>query len=73
MSLSPLIVRKDHVACTVCGCIEPIHPGDGTPIDTFILALEIAKMRHPAFSHPNPYAPYVIANSRKSKSNDRLR
>ncbi len=41
-----LIVRKEHVLCTRCGTIEPVHPGHGTPMPAFISALESVACRH---------------------------
>lgn len=35
-----LLVRRDHVLCTICAAIEPINVGDGMPVPTFILALQ---------------------------------
>jgi hypothetical protein len=47
-----LIVRKDHVACLTCATVLPIHPGEsGTPLGTFLVALEMALERHPATPH----------------------
>lgn len=50
-----LIVRTDHVFCSVCGCIESIHAGDGTPIDSYLSALNDAKRRHSKKKHENPF------------------
>jgi len=50
-----LIVRKDHVLCTICGCIEPVHPGDGTPLPTFVIALMLLVGRHPQTKHADPH------------------
>lgn len=44
--LDRLIVRKEHLLCTRCGAVEPVHPGNGTPATTFIAALERAALRH---------------------------
>lgn len=52
---SALLVRKDHIFCTRCFAIEPIHPGDGTPISTYIIALQEASRRHPNKIHENPF------------------
>ena len=53
--MSPLIVRKENVICTACGCVEPINAGDGTPLDTFIQALTLAEKRHSRKNHANPF------------------
>lgn len=52
---SPLLVKKDHVFCTVCMICEPINAGDGTPINSFLEALISAKRRHPKKYHDNPF------------------
>lgn len=52
---SALIVRKDHLFCTKCFAIEPVHPGDGTPISTFLMALQDAARRHPDKPHEDPF------------------
>lgn len=41
-----IIVRKEHVICARCGKIEPVYPGDGTPMPSFIAALEHLARRH---------------------------
>jgi hypothetical protein len=46
MNTSHLIVRKDHVLCTRCMTIEPVHPGDGTPMSTMIEGYKLMAMRH---------------------------
>lgn len=51
--LYQLIVRKEHVACVVCGKTEPVHPGDGTPAETFIMALEAVGERHAKCQPPS--------------------
>lgn len=45
-ALNGLIVRTDHLACLLCGAIEPVYPGHGTPASTFIAALILAAERH---------------------------
>lgn len=50
-----LIVRKENVICTTCYCIEPIHTGDGTPIEAYLIALQDCKERHSKPKHKNPY------------------
>lgn len=50
VALDRLIVRKEHVLCTQCGEVEPVHPGDGTPASTFIVALQAVAVRHRACS-----------------------
>lgn len=32
--------------CTRCAIIEPIHAGDGTPIQSFVMALGMCAERH---------------------------
>lgn len=34
--LQRLLIRKEHVLCTRCGAIEPVHPGDGIPALAYI-------------------------------------
>jgi hypothetical protein len=41
-----LIVRTDSVLCSGCGISEPVHPGDGTPMPTFVDALYDSARRH---------------------------
>jgi hypothetical protein len=41
-----LIVRTDSVLCTHCGQSEPLHPEDGTPMRTFVIALLGMVQRH---------------------------
>jgi hypothetical protein len=55
VSDSPLLARQDHILCTVCYGREPVHAGHGTPIDTLILAYEMAKKRHPRKKHTDPF------------------
>ena len=43
---SHLIVRTDHILCTQCFVIEPIHQGHGTPMDSLICAYELMAARH---------------------------
>lgn len=50
-----LIVRRDGVLCTICYCLEPVHPGDGTSMDTFLMGLEGTARRHPPEEHGNPF------------------
>lgn len=50
-SSSHLLVRKDHVACTICGEIVPVHPGDGTPMTSFLLGLARVLGMHPSRKH----------------------
>lgn len=53
---SALIVRHEHLFCTLCYCVEPINPGvSGTPINTYILALQMAAARHPNKPHADPF------------------
>jgi len=59
VALDRLIVRKEHLLCTQCGTIEPIHPGDGTPASSFILALEAAARRHRSCGFPRRKAQKV--------------
>jgi hypothetical protein len=42
-----LVVRKDGVLCTRCGTTDPVHPGDGTPLPSFVLGLAGCAERHP--------------------------
>lgn len=51
MASSHIIIRRDHVLCTVCFDIEPIHCGSGTPMDTLIYAYQIFAQRHPRQAH----------------------
>lgn len=44
--LDKILVRKEHSMCTDCGQIEPVHPGDGIPASTFVMALEMMAKRH---------------------------
>jgi hypothetical protein len=44
--MTHLIVRKDGVLCTRCFVTEPVHCGDGTPMDTLIMAFKNLAMRH---------------------------
>lgn len=46
LDLETLLVRKHHVLCTRCGKHEPVHPGDGMPAVTFIMALKLMAARH---------------------------
>ena len=46
-----ITIRKCDVLCTICGEIEPVNPGHGTPMPTFIVALEGVLRRHPAKPH----------------------
>lgn len=55
LSDTQLLVRADHLFCPVCGAVEPIHPGDGTPLMTYLVALARAADRHPARPHPDPF------------------
>ena len=41
-----IIVRKEHTLCARCGTLAPIHPGDGTPMPSFITALELFARKH---------------------------
>lgn len=41
-----LIVRKEGILCTRCHQTEPIHQGDGTPMETMIMAYELMARRH---------------------------
>lgn len=43
---SHLIVREKGVLCTRCFITEPVHCGQGTPMGTFIIALEALAYRH---------------------------
>lgn len=45
-AMEAMIVRKDHLVCTKCATIEPLHPGDGTPAPTFVWAIILAAQRH---------------------------
>lgn len=52
-----LIARTDGVLCTVCGEIEPIHPGkSGTPIPSLLHGYRNAVSRHPEAKH-DPHVP----------------
>jgi len=51
VALQYLTVHKEHLLCTKCYEIEPIHPGDGTPAISFITALELAAIRHADCGH----------------------
>lgn len=44
--MTHLIVRKEGVLCTRCHVTEPVHQGDGTPMDTLIMAFELMAKRH---------------------------
>ena len=46
-----LLVRRDGLLCTVCGELEPIHPGDGTPLPAMLHAFKSATRRHPQAKH----------------------
>jgi hypothetical protein len=47
-----LIVRKDGVLCTVCGEIEPVHPGEsGTPLASLLIGYKGVIRRHPPERH----------------------
>lgn len=46
-----LIARKDGVLCTICGELEPVHMGDGTPLPSLLNGYEDCKRRHPAKPH----------------------
>lgn len=50
-----LIVRKDGILCCVCCSLEPVHPGDGTTMDTLLLAFDGVMRRHPAKEHGDPF------------------
>ena len=50
VALDRLIVRKEHTLCTQCFEIIPVHPGDGTPASSFILALQNIARQHRACS-----------------------
>lgn len=44
---SHLVVRKNGVLCTRCGTIDPVHPGNGTPLPSFLVGLHGYVTRHP--------------------------
>lgn len=47
LATSPhILVRKEHVMCARCATIEPVHPGDGTPLPSFVMALALVAKRH---------------------------
>ena len=46
MTRTHLIVRPDHIICTNCFKTEPVHCGNGTPMDTLWLAHEMVAERH---------------------------
>ena len=46
-----LIVHADRVVCLSCASVLPVHPGDGTPLGNFLLALEMLLEKHPATPH----------------------
>lgn len=55
ITASALLVRRDNIFCTRCFTIEPIHPGEsGVPINTYLVALELAAERHPDSPHKKP-------------------
>lgn len=41
-----ILARKDYVLCTRCFIAEPIHAGDGTPLETLIVAYQAVQYRH---------------------------
>ena len=45
---SHLTVRRVVVFCARCKKVDPVHPGDGTPLPAFLVALEDCVRRHPA-------------------------
>lgn len=51
MGSSHLIARQDHLLCAVCGEVEPVHAGNGTPLPSLLLAYAMAIERHPAKPH----------------------
>jgi len=52
--LTHLIVRRDHILCTICKTAIPIHPGDGTPLGSYLMALKGAILGHPVKEHTCP-------------------
>jgi len=51
-----LIVRRDHILCTVCYAIEPINCGEsGTPMPALLIAYRGAIRRHPPEKHEKPF------------------
>ena len=46
MSADALLVRKDHILCTVCFNAEPISAGNGTPMSALLIAYEGCVRRH---------------------------
>ena len=52
IAVTHLIVRRDGVLCTVCADVLPVHPGEsGTPLGTFVYALEKLARDHPPTPH----------------------
>ena len=46
LKMTHLIVRRDSVLCTNCFQTEPVTCGDGTPMDTLIIAYQLMAKRH---------------------------
>lgn len=46
MKRTHIILRPDHALCTKCFKTEPVTVGHGTPMDTFIAALDLISGRH---------------------------
>lgn len=45
-NLAHLIVRKDHVLCTRCYEVVPVHAGNGTPMGSLLLAYKSLERKH---------------------------
>lgn len=46
-----LIARRDGVLCAICGELEPVHMGEGTPLPSLLNGYEDCKRRHPGRPH----------------------
>lgn len=46
LETSHILVRKDGVLCTRCYITEPVHAGGGTPMSSYLIALEQLAARH---------------------------
>jgi len=49
---SHLLVRKEHILCTWCFGIEPVHPGSGVPMNALLLGYAAVFERHQPKPHP---------------------
>ena len=50
-----VLLKADGAVCLVCGCVEPVHPGNGTPAGTLLYAYRQLLERHPRRKHPDPF------------------